>query len=374
MKTMKKVMCVLLSVLLLAAAAGCASKENNTGAQAQTIVVTDHNGNEVSVKQNIQRIVVCDIYPLPSVLTIFFDSAEKIVGMAPPSMSAAKNSLLSELYPEIGNAQTNFIDGTNVNLEELTALNPDVVFYSAGSETLGQQLRNAGFAAIAISANKWQYNAIETLNNWIDLLGQLFPENDKSSKVKAYSEQAYNKVQDRVASLTQEQKQNVFFLFQYSDSNISTSGKSFFGQWWADAIGANNVGSELNNDNSTNVSMEQIYKWNPDRIFITNFNTAKPADLLNNTIGNYDWSGVSAVKEQKVYKMPLGMYRTYTAGVDTPITLLWLAKITYPELFTEIDITQEVKTYYADVFGITLTDEQASRIFAPISEAGEVFK
>lgn len=374
MKTMKKVMCVLLSVLLLAAAAGCASKENNTGAQAQTIVVTDHNGNEVSVKQNIQRIVVCDIYPLPSVLTIFFDSAEKIVGMAPPSMSAAKNSLLSELYPEIGNAQTNFIDGTNVNLEELTALNPDVVFYSAGSETLGQQLRNAGFAAIAISANKWQYNAIETLNNWIDLLGQLFPENDKSSKVKAYSEQAYNKVQDRVASLTQEQKQNVFFLFQYSDSNISTSGKSFFGQWWADAIGANNVGSELNNDNSTNVSMEQIYKWNPDRIFITNFNTAKPEDLLNNTIGNYDWSGVSAVKEQKVYKMPLGMYRTYTAGVDTPITLLWLAKITYPELFTEIDITQEVKTYYADVFGITLTDEQASRIFAPISEAGEVFK
>lgn len=374
MKTMKKVMCVLLSILLLAAAAGCASKENNTGVQAQTVMVTDHNGNEVSVKQNIQRIVVCDIYPLPSVLTIFFDSAEKIIGMAPPSMSAAKNSLLSELYPEIGNAQTNFIDGTNVNLEELTALNPDVVFYSAGSEALGQQLRNAGFAAIAISANKWQYNAIETLNNWIDLLGQLFPENDKSSKVKEYSEQAYNKVQDRVASLTQAQKQNVFFLFQYSDSNISTSGNSFFGQWWADAIGANNVGSELNNDNSTNVSMEQIYKWNPDRIFITNFNTAKPADLLNNTIGNYDWSGVSAIKEQKVYKMPLGMYRTYTAGVDTPITLLWLAKITYPELFTEINITQEVKTYYADVFGITLTDEQASRIFAPISEAGEVFK
>lgn len=375
MKNAKKIICLVLSVVLLLSAVGCsANKDTADNTKTDVITVTDHEGNTVEVKKDIQRIVVCDIYPLPSVLTIFFDSSEKIVGMAEPSMTAAKNSLLSELYPDLLNAKTSFIDGTNVNLEELTALNPDVVFYSAGDGTLGQQLRNAGFSAIAISASKWQYNAIETLNNWIDLLSQLFPSNDKSQKVKDYSNQAYTLVQDRVKDLTDEQKSNVFFLFKYSDSNISTSGNSFFGQWWADAVGAKNVGAELDTDNSANVNMEQIYKWNPDKIFITNFNKAQPDDLYNNSIGSYDWSEITAVKNKNVYKMPLGMYRSYTAGVDTPITLLWLAKITYPSLFEDIDITVKVKEYYSDVFSITLTDEQAGKIFAPITAAGEVFK
>ncbi len=67
--------------------------------------------------------------------------------------------------------------------------------------------------------------------------------------------------------------------------------------------------------------------------------------------------------------MPLGMYRSYTCGVDTPVTLLWMAKTVYPELFEDVDITEEAKTYYSEVFGITLTDEQVARIFAPAAEA-----
>ena len=64
--------------------------------------------------------------------------------------------------------------------------------------------------------------------------------------------------------------------------------------------------------------------------------------------------------------------RAYTAGVDTPITLLWLAKATYPERFEDIDITAKTKEYYGDVFGITLTDEQSARIFAPLTQAGKL--
>lgn len=124
---------------------------------------------------------------------------------------SCKNSLLSELYPEILNAETGFIDGTTVNMEALAALNPDVVFYSSGNKELGKQLTDAGYAAIAISANKWQYNAIETLNNWIDLLSQLFPENNKSEKVRTYSESVYNMVQERVSSIPDAEKAKVFF-------------------------------------------------------------------------------------------------------------------------------------------------------------------
>ena len=90
-------------------------------------------------------------------------------------------------------------------------------------------------------------------------------------------------------------------------------------------------------------------------------------------MGFYDWSGIDAVVSRRVYKMPLGMYRSYTPGVDTPVTLLWLAKTAYPELFADIDILTETKHYYREVFGIELTDDQAASIFDPAREAGTGF-
>ena len=104
-----------------------------------------------------------------------------------------------------------------------------------------------------------------------------------------------------------------------------------------------------------------------------NFNTFQPDDLYNNTVGTYDWSGIQAVQDKSVYKMPLGMYRSYTPGIDTPITLLWMAKTTYPTLFEDIDVTQRAIDYYETVFGVTLTSEQVETIFAPISAAGTLY-
>lgn len=371
------------------AAAGTSAEVSETSAEApdvssetetssentekKTFTVVDHNDNVVTIKNNPERIVVCDILPLPSVLSIFFDSAENIVGMSKPSMTAAQNSLLSELYPEILNAETGFIDGTNVNVEELMKLEPDVVFYSASSKELGEQLTNAGFSAVAISVNKWDYDAIVTLNNWISLIGEIFPDNDKTQLVTDYSNEKYQMVQERVAGLTEEERARAFFLFKYDDTSIMTSGKQFFGQWWADAIGAVNVAEELTKDNSIEVNMEQVYTWNPDLLFITNFTAAQPEDLYSNAVGNYDWSAITAVQNKRVFKMPLGMYRSYTPGVDTPITLMWLAKTAYPELFEDIDITSETKAYYKEVFNIELTDEQADSIFTPTSDAAAGF-
>lgn len=352
-------LCVVIGLLLLAGV--CCGQD--------MINVTDHNGNIVAVPAEIDRIAVADIYPLPSVLAVFFDSAEKIVGIPSQAMAAAKNGLLSELYPEIISAETGYIDGTNVNVEELLKLEPDVVFYSADSEFIGIQLRDAGLPALAVSASNWGYDAIETLENWIDMLSELFPENERGEVVRSYSREVYERVQERIADLPDEDRERVFFLFQYNDSMIATSGHSFFGQYWADAVGAVNVGEELEKDKACPVNMEQVYAWNPDRILITNYTPAKPADLYENTIGSYDWSGIDAVMNGKVSKMPLGMYRSYTCGVDTPVTLLWMAKTVYPELFADVDITAETVAYYQEVFGITLTDAQAERIFAPDASA-----
>ena len=389
MKSMKKILCMLLAGMMLISVAGCGGNEEAAAQEdpvtaktteevveeekTGTHVITDHLGIEVEVPYEVNRIAVGNILPLPSVLTVFFDSAEKIVGMSPNSMSAAENGLLGELYPEVLNAETAYMNGTDINLEELMKLEPDVVFYSASQPDQGEQLRNAGFAAVAISVNKWEYNAIETLNQWIILLSEIFPDNDKTEIVAKYSKEYYELVQERVAGITEEERERVFFLFKYTDTNMQTSGSKFFGQFWADAIGAINVAEEIEMDNQVDANMEQVYAWNPSTIFITNFTAAQPEDLYTNAIGNYDWSAIEAVQNEKVYKMPLGMYRSYTPGADTPVTLLWFAKTTYPELFEDIDIIQETKDYYKEVFGLELTDDQAASIFAPNEEVGVGF-
>ena len=132
-----------------------------------------------------------------------------------------------------------------------------------------------------------------------------------------------------------------------------------------------NVARELSEDNSVKVTLEQVYDWNPDTILMTNFNPYGPEDLYGNTVGSYDWSGIDAVERRNVFKMPLGMYRSYTPGIDTPVTLLWMAKTVYPDLFGDVDITKETVEYYETVFGVKLSEEQAESIFSPAENAGK---
>lgn len=368
---MKRIFAVLISaVLCVTMLCSCAGNDSSKdSSNTETITITDHTGAKVTVKKNIERIAVANILPLPSVISVFFDSADKLVGISPQSMSAAENSLLGELYPELLKAETGFVDGTTINVEELIALNPDVVFYNADTPAVREAIESAGIPAVAISARKWENDASETLNQWLDLLGEMFEENDKAKLCRERSDKAKALINERLTARDTEQKMKILYLYQYSETAIAVPGNASFGQWWSTFVGGVNVSGELEGTNGVEVNMEQIYKWNPEIIFITNFNSAYPDDLYNNTFGSFDWSGISAVQNKRVYKTPLGMYRSYTPGVDTPITLLWTAKNVYPELFSDIDITSETISYYKDVFGIELTAEQAERIFSPDSDA-----
>lgn len=336
--------------------------------QPETITITDHLGYEVTLPADIQRVAIYGIYPLASALTVFFNSAEKIVAMPKASLSAAKSGLLGQLYPEILDVHTECVSGEEINMEELMKLQPDVVFYSDTEKAAGEALKNAGFNAVAVSVTKWSFNCIETLSNWIDLLGQMFPGDDKAEIYREYSQDIYNLVQERVSGLTEEEKVSAFILFQYTEANMLTSGAKHFGQWWCDAIGAKNAAGEVEGG-QIKVDMEQIYSWNPDVILVSNFTTAQPEDLYENTVGSYDWGGVNAIENQRVYKMPLGIYRSYTPSADTPVTLLWMAKTVYPQLFEDMDVTSYAKAYYKTVYGVELTEDQIESVFAPVSAA-----
>ena len=364
---MQKLLSVLLVVIMICTCGAFSALAE----EPDTITIIDHAGDEVTLPREINRIVVSSIWPFPSVIAMFLGSAEKLVGMNPASYSAAMNSVLGKIFPEIANASTDFVTGGNdLNIEELMKLEPDVVFYTAGNTAEKELCESAGIPAVAISPKKWDYDVIRTYDEWIALLSQIFPEQDKAQMVSDYSKEIYDMIQDRVKDIPDEERTRALFLFQYSDTTMITSGKHFFGQYWATAGGGINVAEDVPEDNSNAViNMEQVYEWNPDVIYITNFTPTQPEDLYNNAVGGDDWSTIKAVQDGRVHKMPLGSYRSYTPGTDTPLTLLWMSKTLYPDLFADIDLEQEVKDYYMEIYGVELTDEDVEAMYTPSSAA-----
>ena len=159
-------------------------------------------------------------------------------------------------------------------------------------------------------------------------------------------------------------------IFNYANGTMTTAGSGFFSEYWLDMAGANNAAAEIKGTGEIN--MEQVYEWNPDMIFITNFSPYLPEDLLNNTIDGHDWSNVKAVKEGNVYKFPLGMYRWFPPASDTPLVLQWLAKTIHPDLFEDMDMDAEIRDFYKTHYNADLTDEDIQDIYNPAREASGV--
>ena len=377
MKFLKSILAAALTVTLAACSstgstASSASSANEEVNVPETVTITDHADRTVEVPTNPDKVAILGIYPLASMLSVYLNSAETIVAMEPASANAAKNSVLIDLYPEIGDITTDILSGEDLNIEALVALEPEVVYYNAADTADLEKLENDGITAVAFSPTKWKFDVIETFRQWIALLDQIYPSSSKNAKlVDQYSTDIYNMIQETVADV--EEPQKVLFLYQYDENAMITSSSRFFGEWWCKAVGAVNVASDVQAETANaKITMENVYEWNPDVIVITNFTKATPDDLYNNAIGTDDWSTVKAVQDGRVYKMPLGTYRTYTPSSDTPMTLLWLAQAVYPEKFADVDVRAEVRDYYSELFGITLTEDQIDQMYTPNAAASQM--
>ena len=85
-------------------------------------------------------------------------------------------------------------------------------------------------------------------------------------------------------------------------------------------------------------------------MLLTNFTPLQPNDLIEGRDAGRDWTSVKAVKDGRVYKMPLGLYRSFTPTAD-------------------IDLQAETEHFYRDVFGLSLTEAQIKTIYAPQARA-----
>lgn len=344
--------------------------ESAADEKPKTKIIIDQGGNEVEIPTEINRVVIASLWPLPSVYVLYQGSADKLVGMHPASKSAAENSLLMKIAPELKDVDTSFVQGGEINAEELIKLNPDVILYSATNAKEKEVLLKTGIPAVGFSTAIADFNTVETVNKWVELLGEVFDEPDKAAGIIEYGRDVELDLAERLKDVKEEDKPRVMIIYHYKDGVFQTSGNQFFGQYWCDATGAVSVSQDIPGA-GVDLTMEQIYEWDPDMIYVTNFSPYQPEDFYANSIEGFDWSPVKAVREKQVHKFPLGMYRWFPPSSDSSLCLYWMAQKNHPELFADLDLNQTIKDYYLKYYNVTLSDEEVEGIFNPPREAAD---
>jgi len=357
-----------LALVTLLLAAALASAFGQAG-RAATRTIVDQTGATVVIPAKVERVVITSLWPLPSVFCLVDGSGKRLVGMHPASLSAAKTSMLAKTAPDALKASTSFMKGTSLNIEELLKLRPDVVLYSAVNTGERELLEKAGLKAVGFSTTVAEFNTLETVVSWMDLLGEILDKKTRAEDIKRYGYEALGSIYSRTWNLSDAKKPRALILFRHSDKEIVATGSNFFGDFWLRSTGAINVAASLKGNQPVN--MEQVYAWNPDIIYVTNFRASLPEDFYAGKIGGQDWSKVAAVRNRKVYKAPLGHYRWFPPSSDAPLMLLWMATKNQPELFKDVDFEQRLRDYFLRFHDYRLSDEDIRSILNPPREAAD---
>ena len=299
----KKITALFISLCMVVGIAGCGSSDNQTEEETTqnteetegegTRTIIDQVGNEVVLPEKIERVVIASVWPLASVYVLSMGT-DKLVGLDPAIISAAENSMLIRIAPEISEIESGFSQNGYMNAEELLKLDPDVVLYSSGVPEDYEIATQVGIPAVGFSLSIKDYNAIETINSWIELLEEVMGEDLSSAEYIEYGNEIQDMITERLKDVKEEDKPTSMIIHKYGENTVDVPGTDTWADYWITASGGINVASEIEGTKATGI--EQVYEWNPDKIFITNFNDALPEDIYNNTLCSSDWSNIEAVK------------------------------------------------------------------------------
>ncbi len=325
--------------------------------------ITDTAGRKVEIPVNLKRIVTGPVV-MPNLLFAVDGSGDKLVGMHPMSKSAWKNSILKIMAPGMAKASTDFIQGGfKMNVEEVLKLKPDVVFQVSFEKGNIEQFEKLGVPVIV--THEGLRNLDQYLEKHIRLAGQVLRKEERAAELIADFKAADKMIARRLADIPRKKWPRGLILF--NAEKLMVTGTGSFANYWLNHTGAENVAQSIKTSpRGATVNMEQILAWNPEVIYITNFCPTRPEDLYQNTIPGQDWHEIAAVKNKRVYKIPLGEYRWYPPSGDSSLMLKWMAQKNHPEHFS-YDIREEIRSHFTNIYNFTLSSVQIDRILNPAS-------
>jgi iron complex transport system substrate-binding protein len=313
--------------------------------------------------------------PHPHIIAYLDGNGKRITGLHPLAKKAAAGSVLYKIAPNILRADSSFLSGSSFNSEELLKINPDIFFTDKVLQGM-DNLEKTSLPVIYLGLEKEKlktesgdvevFSPLESIKNWIDITASVLDsDKDKASFIITEWEDTEKFIQEKLESAKILEKKKILILFKVRENLVS--GGNSFGQYWISATGGINCASSIKGKHpamSRIADFEDILKWNPDIVYITNFDPSVPDDLYSSPGLSDKWANVNAVKNREVYKIPLGIYRWYPPGLDGPLMLKWMAQKNYPEIFSW-DIKAEIKKYFEKSYNYSLTEEEIEKILNP---------
>ncbi|MEY8354215.1 ABC transporter substrate-binding protein [Lachnospiraceae bacterium 54-53] len=342
-----------------------AAEENETDSKADneltgTHIVEDHAGNRVEVPNKIERIVIDQIPILSTYMAYFEGSAPHIVGYSGSFKETISETALKNIAPELLESSDTVYAQSDLNIEEIIKLKPDVIFYNANNKEHAQILASSGIPSIGFATVGADSPAdpIERYKQWLILLEDVFGEKGKMDGFIEAGNKIIEDVETRIENIPEDKRPSTMILFKLIDGVPQVAGKGVFGDYWLQHLGVKNVAEEANG--FAQVSFEQIYDWDPQVLFLNGPGLLKlnRQDVIDNKVEGVDFSTIQAVKEERVYNTTLGMWNWFTPNPDAPLVLAWLAYHTYPEEFSDYPLETVIRDYYRNLYGYEITDEE----------------
>lgn len=253
-----------------------------------------------------------------------------------------RDYLLNEISAAIDEAATPSDSGI-INIEELTATEPDVVFLKG--ETARLEEETAKLDLFSIPYIVIDFVDIESQMRAIEIIGETLGAPEKALAYNKFYRDTLDFVKSRTSRLTEDEK---IRLYHSVNEATRTDAAGTIMAEWTDIAGTINVsvGEPLRlYENKYFAGIEQILAWDPDVILANEYGVDKYI------LSNEKWATLKAVKEKRVWKIPTGISRWgHPGGMEIPMAALWTAKKLYPRLFEDVDMKEATRTFYRDFF------------------------
>ncbi|WP_370673567.1 ABC transporter substrate-binding protein [Pleomorphomonas sp. PLEO] len=318
-------------------------------------VVTDQIGRTVHIPDTINRVVILQHQTLN--IAVQLGEMNKVVGVL-ESWKKQLGANYVRLAPTLPKLPTPG-DLTKVNIEDLLSLKPDVVFVTNYAPAdMVKQIENAGLPVVAISlldvppeeavklnpSVKDEPAAIDSgFATGVRLIANILGDRERGEALIAATTKSRKQVADRLADIPPDQRIPVYM----ANPDLHTYGHGKYTGLMMQRAGASNVADSL--AGFTQVTMEDVLKWNPAVIFVQE----RYPDLIKEIDSSPAWSTIDAVKTKKVYLMPeYAKAWGYPMPEAMALGELWMAKVLYPSRFADIDMQTEANAYYRQFYGV----------------------
>ena len=376
---MKRILCAILAALMLLNLAACGAapadsqQPQETEAQQQENqdkTVVDLMGREVKVPEEVQKIAA-----------IAGPTYEMVFMLGSGDQIAMVKSGHTDSYPlaNLTNPRLETLEGlaanpsSSVNIEDYLKHDIDLVVYYDNEIEL-KKFDAVDMAAIVVSKNTGLIASleeaksltidqfIEKLTQPLDILSTTLNTEEARSEYETwrdYCDEKLRMVYERTKDIPMEERQTVYWGNTWGEEIRSTYALK--NRWYeVNLAGGQLIGPE-ENSNFPEVTAEQLYSWDPDIILVDNHGGLPGLVMQSMYRENSKWSTLSAVQNQQLHRIPAGVF-FLDKGSTTTLLVLWMATILQPELFSDIDMVEEVKYYYSEFYEYDLTDEEAQNV------------